>query len=383
MTGFLNTKDGRKNYYAILNVYDDNGKRKPKWIDTGVPVKGNNKKKAEAKLKEILVNFQEGGIDINKDTGFLDFMELWLETLKVSISSTTYDAYKMTMRLHLVPYFEQKKYRVTEITPAVVQKYASDKLKNLSPNTVRKHLANISKCMDSAVKQNIIAYNPVKRIDLPKKVKFTGAKHYNERQIEQLLECAKGDPLEIVIWLTLFYGLRRSEVLGLMWNAVDFAEKTIAIKHTVVKVGNVIHKNDRTKNASSCTTFPMAEMIISELVKWKNRQQGLRTLQPNDYHDSDYVCTYKDGRPLSPDFVTQHFALLLRKNDMPHIRFHDLRHSSANYLKSLGFDLKDIQIWLRHKDIQTTMNIYVDLGMEDKSNIANRLNAKFQTLAAR
>jgi len=65
---------------------------------------------------------------------------------------------------------------------------------------------------------------------------------------------------------------------------------------------------------------------------------------------------------------------------MPHIRFHDLRHSSASYLKSLGFDLKDIQTWLRHKDIQTTMNLYTHLDMDAKSNIADSLDAKFKML---
>ena len=85
-------------------------------------------------------------------------------------------------------------------------------MKSISPNTIIKHLRNISKCLDSAVRQNIIAFNPVKRIDMPKKIKYTGAKRYNEQQIEQLLECSRGDILEIVILLTVFYGLRRSEV---------------------------------------------------------------------------------------------------------------------------------------------------------------------------
>jgi integrase len=102
-----------------------------------------------------------------------------------------------------------------------------------------------------------------------------------------------------------------------------------------------------------------------------------KLLQPNDYVDSGYVCTAFDGNLLRPDFVSQHFSLLLSKNDLPHIRFHDLRHSAACYLKYLGFDLKDIQTWLRHGDIQTTMNLYVNLDMEAKTQIADRLNEKF------
>jgi len=61
---------------------------------------------------------------------------------------------------------------------------------------------------------------------------------------------------------------------------------------------------------------------------------------------------------------------------MPRIRFHDLRHSSASYLKYLGFDLKDIQVWLRHKDIQTTMNLYTHLDMEAEINIANKIDER-------
>jgi len=383
MTGSIQTKRGRANYYAVLNTYDSNGKRKPKWIDTNVPVKGNNKRKADAKLKELLVKYSTEGIDLNKDALFIDFMKQWLETRRFSIATTTHDAYAIVLTRYIQPYFEKKSLCLSDITPVVIQQYVTEMLKKVSPNTVRKHLANISKCLDSAVKQNIIAFNPVKRIEMPKKVKFTGARHYNERQIEQLLEYAINDPLEIVIRLTLFYGLRRSEVLGLRWDAINFDDKTIAIKHTVVKVENAIHMNDRTKNDSSFATFPIPEKILLELDRWRTRQQEYKSLQPNDYHDTGYVCTYKDGRLLSPDYVTQHFAWLLRKNGMPHIRFHDLRHSSASYLKHLGFDLKDIQIWLRHKDIQTTMNLYTHLDMDAKSNIANSLDAKFKALEAK
>ena len=367
-----------------MSAYDDNGKRTRKWIYTDIPVKGDNKRKAKARLQEILAEYNSDCVDISKDAYFAGYIVNWLEILKHSISPTTYDTYKMILNTHILPYFEKKKLKVADVTPAVVQQYVSFKLKaGLSANTVRKHLANISKCLDSAVKQNIIAYNPVKRIEMPKKERYAGAKHYNEKQIEQLLECSKGDPLEIVLLLTLFYGLRRSEVLGLKWDAINFEEKTIAIKHTVIRIGQTTHKQDRTKNDSSHTQFPIPEKILTELKKLREHQLALKSLQPNDYHDSGYICTKANGELLRPDYISQHFALLLKNNDMPHIRFHDLRHSSASYLKFLGFDLKDIQTWLRHKDIQTTMNLYTHLDMESKSNIANSLDAKFQHLEAK
>ena len=381
--GSLQTKNGGKNYYAVISGYDENGKRKQRWINTGIPVKGNNKRKADVRLREILGEYGDSGVSVAKDVYFVDFLEQWLETLKISIASTTYNSYRYTLSSHILPYFKPKKLKVKDVTPMVIQKYVSDKMESgLSANTTRKHLANISKCLDSAVRLNLIAYNPVKRIELPKKERFTGAKFYNQQQIERLLEISKDGPLEIVLLLTLFYGLRRSEVLGLKWDAIDLERKIITIKHTVVIVGKTIHKQDRTKNDSSYALFPMSDKIISQLERWRGRQQELKALQPNDYHDEGYICTKPNGELLLPNYVSQHFALMLKKHGMPHIRFHDLRHSSASYLKHLGFDLKDIQTWLRHKDIQTTMNLYTHLDMEAKENIANILDAKFQMFEA-
>ena len=384
VTGCLQVKKGRANYYVVLSVNDGTGKRVRKWIYTDIPTKGDTKRQAKARLAEVLADANRDCVDISKDPLFTEYLADWHEGRRTAIASTTHTSYGYTLNSHILPYFKSRKLKVKDITPAVIQKYVNDKMKaGLSANTVRKHLNSISKCLDNAVKQNIIAHNPVKRIELPKKERYTGAKHYNEKQIEQLFEISKDNPLEIVILLTLFYGLRRSEVLGLRWDAIDLEARTITIKHTVVTVGKTTHRQDRTKNDSSRATFPIPDKILSQLERWKEQQQEWKALQPNDYQETGYVCTSLNGELLRPNFVTQHFALLLKKNDMPHIRFHDLRHSSASYLKSLGFDLKDIQTWLRHKDIQTTMNLYTHLDMEAKENIANSLDARFQLLEAR
>jgi integrase len=265
---------------------------------------------------------------------------------------------------------------VRDVAPAHIQQFISHLLQFISANTVHRYLANISKCLESAVKQNIIAYNPVKRVDLPKKIKYKGAKFYNEQQINELLERSKGDPLEIVILLAVFYGLRRSEVAGIKWDAVDFLNNTITIRNTVVPVNGVLHFKESTKNDASFAILPMPKMIRNRLLDWRYQQAEYQRLQPNDYVESDYVCTHINGELIKPDYISQHFTILLRNIGMPHIRFHDVRHSSASFLLSLGFSMKEIQVWLRHGDIQTTMNIYTHLDMTAKMGIAESLNEK-------
>ena len=380
VTATVQIKKDRPNYYVLIRYPDKTtGKERQKWISTDIPIKGNNKRKAEKKKDEILAKYSSEAVDIGNDDLFINFMGEWLENLRFSIEESTYGSYKQTFDKRISPYFEPLKLSVKDIAPAHIQKYIRHCMKTVSGNTVRKYLINISKCLDSAVKQNIIAFNPVKRVDLPKKIKFNGAKFYNEKQIDQLLDISKGDPLEIVILLTVFYGLRRSEVLGLKWGAIDFENGTVAINHTVVQDYQDFHKRlrkDSTKNESSNSMMPLALMMIGRLKKWRAQQKEHKLLQPNDYIDEGYVCTQIDGSLIKPNYVSQHFSMLLSKNNMPHIRFHDLRHSSANYLKYLGFELEDIQAWLRHANIQTTSDLYLHLDMSNKKEIADKLNSR-------
>jgi len=83
------------------------------------------------------------------------------------------------------------------------------------------------------------------------------------------------------------------------------------------------------------------------------------------------VCD--DGRPFAPDFVLQKFDKLLKQYSFPHIRFHELRHSCASVLISMGFSLKDIQEWLGHSDIRMTANTYSHLDVTRKLNMAEKL----------
>ncbi|MCL2775251.1 MAG: site-specific integrase [Oscillospiraceae bacterium] len=241
MTVTVQIKKDRPNYYIVLDYVDPTGKRKRPWISTDIPVKGNNKRLANTKLKEVLTEYESPNIaqniDFGKDVLFTDFMTQWLETLinSKSIYPTTYDGYKLILNSHIIPYFEPLKIKVKDLTPAHIQKYVNDKMKTLSPNTVIKHLHNISKCLNNAVRQNIILFNPTQRIDKPQKIKYTGAKFYNETQIERLLSSVKGDILETIILFAVFYGLRRSEILGLKWSAIDMENNLFTIKHTMYK----------------------------------------------------------------------------------------------------------------------------------------------------
>lgn len=379
LTVGLQIKKGRPFYHAIIRFKDETGKIRQKWETSNIPIKGNNKRKADEWRDEVYAKYKQQNVDLGKDAYFTDFITAWLETRRITnkIQLTTHDSYLLTLNTHILPYFEPLRLKVQQIEPRHIQEYVTHKMEKqgLSVNTVKKHLANIICCLDSAVKQNIIPFNPATRIEEMKKVKFEGAKPLNETEIEQLLDCFGNDPLETIVCVSLFYGLRRSEILGLRYSAIDFENNTLSIEHTVVKV-TATHRKDQTKSASSKAILPLPSIIKARLLEWQKEQARHKALQPNDYIESDYVCTMFNGRLMHPDFITKHFQRVLARNNFPAMRFHDLRHSSATYLKYLGFDPKDIQTWLRHADIQTTMNLYTHMDMAAKWEIAERLEAK-------
>lgn len=177
----------------------------------------------------------------------------------------------------------------------------------------------------------------------------------------------------------LFIGLRRSEVLGIKWSAIDFENNTITIRHTVNEVRvdgkyKIITK-DRTKNKSSYRTLPLVEEIKKALNDLKTEQENNMQICRKSYNTEykEYVCLDRMGDIIKPGYVTQHFSILLKTKRLRHIRFHDLRHSCASLLLARGISMKEIQEWLGHSNFSTTANTYAHLDTKSKQNSANAL----------
>lgn len=371
MTGSLQIKNNM--YYAVLNLKDGDGKRKQKWISTGLEVK-NNKRKAEAALNKLISEYEKTKIIVCDRQKFVDFMEHWLETIKLTVKPTTYDGYCINFNKHIKPYFQKLNVTLDSLTPLHIQTYYNDMLnEGLSASTIHKHHANIHKALEYALKMNIIPYNPADRVCMPKKKRFVG-NYYNQEQLIELLKLFKGNEIESCVFLTVNYGFRRSEVLGLKWDSVDFNNNTISVYHTALaKTGGTLY-DDTTKNQSSMRTLPLTDTVKNYLLALREHQEDMKRTFGNCYSDNDYICKFDDGHLFRPDYISHKFKATLEKSDLPIIRFHDLRHSAASFLINAGFNLKEIQEWLGHSDIATTGNIYAHLQYSSKVNMAEKIS---------
>lgn len=386
MTGSLQEKSG--NYYMVLNTYK-NGKRKPVWIATGLPVKGN-KRKAEQMLREKLREFETQAPDkpAQADVPFADCVRHWLTIAQRKVDPVTYQGYEILAKTHVLPYFDASGVKLRDVTLNVLQAYVDEKATQgrkdgkggLSPKSVRMHINLIRQTMEEAVKHDIIPKNPCHYLTLPRNQRYQST-FYNVQQLQALFDAIQDDPLYPLYKVVALYGLRRSEALGLKWDSVDFEQKTLTIKHTVSKVTQAVEK-DTTKTASSYRSFPLLPEVEAIFRAEQAAKAENRRLFGREYQPSDYIFTWPDGRLISPDHVTRHFSRLLKKHGLPHIRFHELRHSCASLLINEGFTLKDIQEWMGHADIQTTANIYGHLDVARKQNMADKLGSTLGGLGA-
>lgn len=397
ITGCLQKKNGY--YYAVLYLKVD-GKRKTKWIATKLPVSTTSERKAQKALDEIRMQYEhqeearaskeamEAVLTKNgppeAQVPFADYMEKWLSSVRPSIATATYQSYSIMMKARVIPYFTASHIQLGELTPQHIEDFYQTILNDgCTTNTVIHYHAIIRKALQSAVKKDILAKNPADKVDRPKKNVFHGS-FYSEDEMLDLFDAVAGDPLELCIKIAAYYGLRRSEVLGLRWDAIDFEKKTISISHKVIEA-NVDGKfvpvgEDVLKTKSSFRTLPLIPVVEGLLLAEKEHQAKNRRLFKSSYCRDylDYVCVDESGKILRPNYVTEHFGWVIRKYGLRKIRFHDLRHTCASLLLSSGVPMKQIQIWLGHSTFSTTADIYAHLDFSAQEQSAAAMGAMFQ-----
>ena len=385
MTGRVTLKNGF--YYLILNTKGLDGKYKPKWIKTGLPEKGN-KTKAEAMLRQALCEMEAQEIEVpaaDQNNGPLmsEYMISWLKSRKAALQESTYNSYYLNIMGRMVPYFEQTGVYLNDLTADHISDYYTylqDTFGN-KENTIRRHHANIHKALKQAFIKGIIPGNPADLVEIPQDADEFIPETYSQEELKELFRLIRGERIELAVLIAAFYGMRRGEVLGLKWNAVNFEEKTICVRHTVTETTDpsgkkkLLHRN-RAKNKSSIRTMPLMPEIEAVLRTEQEKQKAYRKLCGRSYNRNylGYIFVDELGNMIKPNYISQTFHDFLEKKGLRPIRYHDLRHSCASLLMAKKVDLRRIQEWLGHSDITTTSRLYIHMSYADKEESAAVLN---------
>ena len=368
----------------ILSWVDETGNRKRKSISTGYAVKGNRKKAEnmmyEAKKEQAALLENMPRLD---SLLFADFMEIWLDAIrkdtKKPIKRTTFGGYQMNVQKTIMPYFRKKGILLVELTADDINEFYDKQLERVTGMTVTKYHANISKALKYAVKENYIPHSPMGKVNRPSTKRFVG-KFLKQSETVKLFEAVKDTKLELGVIFGAFYGLRRSEIIGLRWESINFEANTITIEHTVTEAmidgKREIIADNTTKTKSSYRTLPLVPAIRTKLLAVRAEQEENRRLCGKSYNKTDLGYIYTDalGNRIKPNYLTCAFPEFMIKNGFNRLRFHDLRHSCASLLLANGVSLKNIQEWLGHSDFAITANIYAHLEFDSKLKSAEKMS---------
>ena len=307
---------------------------------------------------------------------FSDYLKKYVPlTLKrkKKIETTTYSAYVGNINNPIAPYFKEKGITLCELTAEDIQDFYDVQLERVTANTVIHYHAIIRLALCYARKMGYIKENPIEEVDKPEKNQFVG-KFYNSSELSEVIRLTKNTKLELPVIFGGLYGLRRSEIVGLRWSAIDFDNNVFYVNHTVTTPNidgkKTIIAKDRAKTKSSLRALPLNTDLKDRLLEIKKQQEMYQKKFKRSYDRNwlDYVMVDELGGLILPDYITPAWKRLLEKNNMRVIRFHDLRHpyvklklkiSSAYHCRIFGTKVLDFPL-----DFKPVIGIYAHLFNE-------------------
>ena len=387
-------KNGKISSYWEMKFewYDENGKRHRRSKTTGLPTKGNKtravemleeRKKAlqekvntQATLKQQQQSVQPSDERYASYVTFAEFiLKDWLEAVrrgdkkacKKKVVKSTFGGYQENVETYLYPYFKETGVLLSNITAKDINDFYTAQYKRtvkntgkkLSEQTVLKYHNNIFSAINYASKMGYIesADKILKSVDRPNPDEFE-AKPYGIEEAMALIEAVRGHILELAVILGVYYGLRRSEIIGLRWESICFHSNEITIEHCVVpaKIDGVqILDEKKPKSKTSQRTLPLVPILRAKLLEVQAEYLRNRTLCGNSYNKKEgdvYILVDSLGNRMKSSYITSAFPEFLKKNKLRRIRFHDLRHTSARLLLKAGVPLEKIIPWLGHSSYQ-------------------------------
>lgn len=345
-TGSIGVRsDGR---WQVRVTYPDGTRR-------SVYVRGQ-REDAEKRLHELLREI-DAGVSVAPDKMTVKaYVDYWIaDVLKHRVRPKTRYTYTRQMENHLNGGLATM--RLTAVRPEHVQRWINGlHAKGLSARYVDQLRGILSGAFQQAMAWGMIARNPVK-LTRPPKIEPVAVAPMSPADAAALLDAVRGDRLECLVAVALSLGLRKGEALGLRWDDIDFDNRVIHVRNQVVHVTGAGTKLGPLKTERSRRTIPVPVPLLDQLRHHRIAQLEER-LKAKDWVDSSAVFCSRRGTLLCHATVTKWFAKKLRQANIPHMRFHDLRHGCASLLIAQGVHPRVVMEILGHSDIGTTMNLY-------------------------
>ena len=310
-----------------------------------------------------------------------EWMDKWMDEYMIfTIKENTIKGYRSQIDHQIKPFIGHK--QLASLTTADMQKFYNKIKKEgrvhphpihghmLSDSMVRKIHMMLHEAMEVAVRERYIVRNPTDNTTIPKKT-TTEKQVLDDSQLNRFLEAIQGEPY----WHDFFYvevmtGLRRGEICGIKWSDIDFNEGTLCIKRSVsTKEGGGVSIGE-TKTDAGARTIIMPPSVATLL--WEKRSDAVNEwVFPHYTNPSD---------PLHPSSAYKKLKTILKRLELPLLRFHDLRHTFATQATDGGVDPKTLAGILGHTDASFTLDTYTHVTSDMQrgaSAIVNNMMQQF------
>ena len=345
--------------YVLYLGRDASGKKQQKWVGGH-----RTKREAEDALTEALERIRTGMWIDPGTTTVGEFLAEWLGAMESNVLDTTYRAYEQMVRNWVVPRIGDV--RLVELSPMHLRSLQTELLRSgrvdgqggLSPRSVASCRRTLKQALKDAMRWGLIARNPMEAVDPPRVVDAEMA-IWSDVQARVFLAAVAEDKLYAMWVLFLTTGLRRGEIAALRWEDVDLDRATMAVVRNRVSAGRgkaVSVHQPKTRRGRRNVALDVTSIEVLRSHRTARLAERLR-LGPA-WIDSGYMFCGVDGAPLHPDTITAAFKSIITDLDVPMIRLHDLRHTSATLALKAGVHPKVVSERLGHATVGITLDLY-------------------------
>lgn len=358
------TKRG-ETWTAVVDMPPDpaTGKRRQKRVTA------RTKREVEQQVAALIQAGQSGLTDAGKLT-VRAFFDRWLEATSPTLRAVTVRRYRDLVRLHVTSVIGNTP--LAKLTAADVQRLYADRLKVLSPTTVRYVHAVLHHALDDAVKWGLLVRNVADAVEPPQKAR-TEMRVWNAEQVRQVLRAAADDPLEALWRLAIYTGMRRGELLAVKWSDLDLDAGALFVQRSLGRGLTARLEEGEPKSRSGRRRIALSPSVVDILRRHRVRQLEHRLALGDAYEDRGVVFANDTGGHLHPNVLYRRFGALIMRAGVPTIRFHDLRHTSATLLLAEGVHGKIVQERLGHANIAMTLDLYSHVTADMQRQAADAL----------
>jgi len=326
-------------------------------------VKGS-KKDAERELREKLRVLEAGAYVKPQKISLGGYLEQWVQNyVMVHTSPRTCEGYQAIVRRYLVPALGG--IPLCQLQPQHLQNYYANALSHgrldgkggLSARTVLHQHRVLSQALSHAVKQGLLVRNVAGAVVAPRPGR-TQMATLSFADVPRFLDAAQKTPYYVLFYTALYTGMRRGELLGLRWCDIDLGKASISVVQTLYRLSTGEFVIKEPKSPHSRRLVALSPSVTELLRRHHTEQETQKILLGKTFANQDLVFAHLDGSPLDPSTVTHAFGKLIKKTGLPHIRFHDLRHTHATLMLKGGVHPKIVSERLGHANIGITLDTY-------------------------